>query len=88
MSLTMMVQSAEPLYSLFLWKQKKKISSHGPGEGQSFPALSGRYDHRMCCFCACVHFITPGYTVPVRCHRDPQGFSDTCRWCRCPIPEG
>lgn len=26
-------------------------------------------------------------TVPIRCHRDPQGSSDICRWCRCPTPK-
>lgn len=33
MLLTMMVQSAEPLYSLFLWRQKKIKLSHALGKG-------------------------------------------------------
>ncbi len=58
------------------------------GEKASHSQLTCIFHHSVCCLCACVYFITLGYTVPVRCHHDPREFSDTCRWCRCPIPEG
>lgn len=88
MLLTMMVQSAEPLYSLFLWRQKKKRYHRVILCGLVVPSWLASYDHNVWRSFACVCFITPGCTEPVRCHHDPRGFSDTCRWCRCPIPEG
>lgn len=37
----------------------------------------------------CVYLqLTPGYTKPIRCHHDLPEFSDICRWCMCPTPEG
>lgn len=73
-SLTMIVQSADPLYSLFLWRRN------------SIWLWLEMLDYTlwlMCVFAA----HTPGYTKPTQCHHDPPEFSGICTWCRCPIPE-
>lgn len=80
MLLTMMVQSAEPLYSLLLWRGKNTTES-----SSEIPAADRNLMITTCVF-ACMNYVTLGYTEPARCHHDPPGFSDICRWCRCPTP--